>query len=51
MNQPKKIEPVLKHDSTTVMVETGEGRTPSYRTVQSLVKERRALSVEFQSAV
>jgi len=30
------------------LVETGEGRTLSYRTVQTLIKERRALGVEFR---
>jgi hypothetical protein len=28
------------------LVETGEGRTPSYHTVNNLLKERRALAVE-----
>jgi len=31
------------------VVETGEARNLSYHTVQSLVKERRALLVEFKS--
>ena len=29
------------------VVETGEGRTPSYHTIHSLVKERRALTVGY----
>ena len=33
----------------TLLVETGEGRNQSYHTVQSLVKERRALIVEFKN--
>ena len=44
-----KIESLLKQNSSTVKVETGEGRNLSYRTVQSLVKERRALIVEFKN--
>jgi len=34
--------------SSVFLVETGESRTPSYRIIQTLIKERRALSVEFQ---
>lgn len=33
--------------SSVFLVETGEGRTPSYPSVQSLVKKRRALAVTF----
>ena len=35
--------------SSVFLVETGEGRNQSYHTVQSLVKERRALIVEFKN--
>jgi hypothetical protein len=30
------------------MVETGEGRTPSYRLIFNVLKQRRALVVQFQ---
>ena len=33
--------------SSLFMVETGEGRTPSTRNILSLLKQRRALAVEF----
>lgn len=33
--------------SSLFLVETGESRTPSYPTVQRLVRERRALAVTF----
>jgi hypothetical protein len=35
--------------TSVFLVETGEGRNQSYHTVQSLVKERRALIVEFKN--
>jgi len=35
--------------TSVFLVETGEGRNQSYHTVQSLIKERRALIVEFKN--
>jgi hypothetical protein len=40
---------VSETEPSTVLVETGEARNQSYHTVQSLVKERRALIVEFKN--
>jgi site-specific DNA recombinase len=34
--------------SSVFLVETGEGRSPSYRTIPSLLEQRRALSISFR---
>ena len=42
----QKIRPMFNWSHLKIL-ETGEGRTPSYRPIFSLVKERRALAVQF----
>jgi len=42
-----KMRPNLNVISFYHLVETGEGLPPSYRTIYSLVKERRAFVVDY----